>query len=112
MTVRLLHTKQCHLWKAALDELEAALGEAGLPRRFEVGLIESDEEAVRERFLGSPTIQIEGQDIDPTAPKEGPFQASGCRGYLWEGKFVEVPPRPMIVAALKRASGKESGHAG
>ncbi len=57
--------------------------------------IESSEEAVRERFSGSPTVRVNGIDIDPTAQFRSDFGLS-CRVYDGAG----IPSEGMIVAAL------------
>jgi hypothetical protein len=52
-------------------------------------------------FIGSPTIQINGQDLEPEVDKETPYQGH-CRVYIYNGKPFEFPPKEMIREALKR----------
>jgi hypothetical protein len=41
-------------------------------------LIDSHEQAVAERFLGHPTVRIDGMDVDPTAGDRTEY-AFACR---------------------------------
>jgi hypothetical protein len=50
-----------------LEALEATLKEKGLKARIELVLIQNEEEARTKCFLGSPTLQVEGTDLEPSA---------------------------------------------
>lgn len=52
------------------------------------------------RFLGSPTVQVDGLDIEPSARSRTDF-AVGCRVY---GPSGDVPPRDLVLAALAGAA--------
>lgn len=99
--IRLLHTQGCHTYHQAFDELEKALKEKGLPVRFEVVLITCEKEAEENKFLGSPTIQVNGEDVDPKAKIVTKYSISLCRLYFWKGKSYDYPPKEMILEALK-----------
>ena len=100
-TIKLLHTEGCHAYHQAFDELEKALKEKGLPVQFEVILISSEEEAKEHKFFGSPTIQINGVDVDPKAKMVTKYGVSSCRPYFWEGKSYDYPPKEIILEVLK-----------
>jgi hypothetical protein len=53
-------------------------------------------------FLGSPTIRIDGQDVEPSARSAGSFGMS-CRTYLAGGQRIGVPPPEWIRAAVREA---------
>lgn len=100
-TIRLLHTEGCHTYHNAFDEIEKALKEKGFPVRFEVILITSEEEAKGHKFFGSPTIHVDGEDVDPNARMVTKYGISSCRPYFWKGKSYDYPPKEMIMEALK-----------
>jgi hypothetical protein len=52
------------------------------------------------RFLGSPSIRVNGADIEPGREADSPF--FGCRTYTVAGKTVGVPPERWLVEALRR----------
>lgn len=98
--IRLLHTEGCHVYHQTFDELEKALKEKGLPVQFEVILITSEEEAEKYKFFGSPSIQVNEEDIDPKAKMVTKYGISACRPYFWKGKSYDYPPKEMIIEAL------------
>lgn len=64
--------------------------------------IDSRDEAVAKRFLGSPTIRINGMDVDPSAEQRADFGMQ-CRVYLAGGKYTGMPSKEMIGTALRKA---------
>jgi hypothetical protein len=63
--------------------------------------VESDEQAHRERFPGSPTIRLDGEDA--LAPPEGePFSLT-CRVYrLRDGRISATPDPEDLRDAVRR----------
>jgi hypothetical protein len=45
----------------------------GIQIRLRKALVDSAEQADETRFLGSPTVQVNGLDIDPAARKSGSY---------------------------------------
>jgi hypothetical protein len=76
--------------------VQAVADDIGVPIELSDIRIESESDAKRERMLGSPTIQVNGSDIDPTARGRDDF-AMSCRVF---GGADGLPPREMIAAAL------------
>ena len=76
----------------------------GVDRRgLELRRVETPEDAERERFLGSPTVRIDGEDVDPTAQDRNDFGLD-CRLYRTEEGLVRTPPESWIRAKLDRAA--------
>ena len=61
--------------------------------------VRNDGEARRLRFLGSPTIRVDGVDIEPEARARTEYAVS-CRMYGDSG----VPPRELLEVALSENS--------
>ena len=71
------------------------------PERVAMREVATDEAAQREAFVGSPTIRIDGEDVQP--PKEEPVGLS-CRVYkLRDGRVSPLPDRQDVRAALLNA---------
>lgn len=100
--VEVLHTAGCPSFERVLPRLEGLLREAGVEATVEPRLIESIEAAQRERFLGSPTIRLDGEDIDPSAAGRSDFGVE-CRLYRDGDGLSGVPPDSLIAAAVRRA---------
>ena len=69
--------------------------------------VEVAEPAAAERvgFLGSPSIRVNGQDIEPAAREARGFGMM-CRTYVDGDQRVGVPPPEWIRAALRAARGE------
>jgi hypothetical protein len=92
MTVELLWWDGCPSHPEALAELERILREEGVETEVARVEIASDEQARRERFPGSPTIRIDGEDVVP--PGEGdPFSLT-CRVYRTRDGRISPLPDP------------------
>lgn len=98
MNVRFLYFSDCPNARPAHDLLKDVLREAAPGAEIECIEIESDEQAVRYGFLGSPSIQIDGLDIEKERRNDPPY--FGCRLYRAEQGFAGIPPREMVLAAL------------
>ena len=103
MKVELLWWEGCPSHPEALEQLRAVLADEGLdPDAVERREIESDEQAERERFPGSPTIRIDGRDAVGT-PNGDPVGLA-CRVYrLRDGRVSPTPDPADLRAAIRRA---------
>jgi hypothetical protein len=92
MTVELLWWDGCPSHPEALADLQRVLREEGMATSVELVEITSDEQARRERFPGSPTIRIDGEDVVPASEVE-PFSLT-CRVYQTRDGRVSPTPDP------------------
>lgn len=63
--IRILSTEGCANTPPTISRIEETAKELGVPIHIENVLITTEEEASRNRFFGSPTVQINGVDLDP-----------------------------------------------
>ena len=61
--------------------------------------VESPEAAERERFLGSPTVRVNGVDVDPGAAERTDFGLK-CRIYRSRAVQSPLPPELWLRTAL------------
>jgi hypothetical protein len=102
--VELLWWDGCPTHPETLEDLRTVLREEGLDAEVELVEVDSDEQAQRERFPGSPTIRVDGEDAFPAQPGE-PFSLT-CRIYrLRDGRISPTPDREDIRDAVRRANG-------
>ncbi len=101
MKIELLYFDGCPCWLQTESDIESLLAEQGLQETIEHVKVETNEEAQRQRFVGSPSVRIDGVDIDPDAPEDG-FNME-CRLYWVDGRPVGVPPRQMLSDAISMA---------
>jgi hypothetical protein len=100
MNVEILYFEGCPNHDPALEMVRRVLDREKIGA--EVRLIEVTDEKAAEtvRFLGSPSIRVNGADIEPGREDDSPF--FGCRTYTVAGKTVGVPPERWLVDALRR----------
>ena len=78
---------------AALADLREAMSRAGIdPDRVTLTEIGTEEDAERRAFPGSPTIRVDGVDIEPPAAAQPP--ALTCRVYRRRDGRVSPLPDP------------------
>ncbi len=100
MKITFLYYEACPSHEVALARLWAALAEVGVEADVEIIKVETEAEAQRYQFVGSPTILIDGQDIVP--PLAGAVPALTCRAYrLEDGRISPLPSLNMIRQALE-----------
>lgn len=100
MKISLLYFDGCPSYEHALRNLREVITEEGFDTSIELIHVASPEEAERLRFLGSPTIQIDGVDLEgPEAVSKG--VGFGCRVYEDGGQMSGWPSKEQIRAALK-----------
>jgi len=99
--VELLYFGGCPSYRKLLPDLEAMLEREGLGDSLELRRVETPEAAERERFLGSPTVRVDGQDIEPGASAREDFGLE-CRLYRTEEGVSGIPPQSWITAALRK----------
>jgi hypothetical protein len=102
MVVELLYFDGCPSYEQALENLEKALRLEGVGEPVQRLLVPSVEDAERYRFQGSPTIRIDGVDLEgPDADKRPP--RFSCRLYREGGQAKGWPSTGVIQSALQRA---------
>jgi hypothetical protein len=104
--VELLFWRECPSWERALEQLRAAIEEAGLdPGKVEVIEVKTEADAGRLAFPGSPTIRIGGVDVDPAGAGQPP--ALNCRVYRRDdGRISPLPDPDSLRQALARSAAK------
>ena len=110
MRVELLYFDGCPSYARLLPRLQMLIEEAGLDADVELRCVESEEEALSERFLGSPTVRVDGRDIEPGADTRTDFGLK-CRLYRAPDGLHGTPPEEHLLAALAATGGHEHANA-
>ena len=99
MQVSFLYYEDCPSYDLALERLREVMAEEGIAAEVEVIKVETEERARELRFVGSPTIRVDRQDIDPPGDTH---YALTCRAYhLEDGSISPLPPKDTIRRALR-----------
>lgn len=108
MQVELLFFDGCPNHDALVPALRGLLEREGVDADLRMRRIPSAEAAEAERFLGSPSLRIDGVDVDPGAASRDDFGLK-CRLYHTPDGLRGVPPDAWILAALGRARSAAGG---
>ena len=100
MQIELLYFDGCPSWQAALEHLRTALTDLGLEADTRLTRVETDEQVIENRFVGSPTIRLDGEDLFPTGHDD---YALGCRVYATPDGLRGWPTPDMLRTALNAA---------
>lgn len=103
MKISILYFEGCPNHRPVVDMARRLVTEHGLDASIEEREVAPGEEA-QLRFLGSPTVQVDGIDIEPAARERTDF-AMSCRVYdSPEG----LPSEEMLLAAMGAATNRAS----
>ena len=98
--VELLYVEGCPGFEELVPRVRALV--AGRAE-VELASVDSLAEAERLGFLGSPTLRVNGKDVDPDAAGRTDFGIT-CRLYRTRDGRVHAPPDEWIQAALDGAA--------
>ena len=102
MKIELYYFDDCPSYERARENLKEALRWEGLAQKVEMVLVASEADAQVQRFIGSPTIRINGIDVEgPEAEEKG--YGYGCRIYAQNGRSAGWPSVEQIRQALQAA---------
>lgn len=105
MAIEFLWWRGCPSWQRALALLQEEMAAAGLdPDAVALSEITTDADAEREGFFGSPTIRVDGRDIQ--APGDNPIGLA-CRVYRLRDGRVSALPDPADLRDALRAADRE-----
>lgn len=97
-TLELLYFDDCPSWKNALEGLQAILDEHEISAQISTIRVETHDEAQRHKFVGSPTIRLNGIDLFPTDQDN---YALGCRVYPTPEGLKGWPTKEMFLKRLE-----------
>lgn len=100
MDITLLYFTDCPNWKTADERLRTLADERGDLTITHLR-VESPEEAERVKFLGSPSIQVDGVDL---FAESGSSVGWSCRRYRTPDGYAGAPTVEQLRSALAGAS--------
>ena len=98
MRVEVLYFDGCPTYRMAEKMVRGVLAREEVEADVELVAVNTDEEARRLRFPGSPTIRVDGEDLFPV-PDRAEY-ALGCRMYATPEGLKGSPTTEMLKEAL------------
>jgi hypothetical protein len=104
MRIEVLYFDGCPSHEALLPRMHEIIERAGISTEIDLRKIADDAAARRERFLGSPTVRVNGRDIEPDAERRTDYGLK-CRLYRAPTGLSGQPHEELLKAALRSAAG-------
>jgi hypothetical protein len=102
MRIEFLYFTGCPSWKRALEDLREVMEEMGIDGEIEMIEIKTEEDVQRHRFLGSPSIRVDGRDIEERMANDTDYSMR-CRVYRNGLMLQGWPSKEMLKGALEAA---------
>ena len=99
MRIEIFYLAGCPNHAPAVERVNEILKEMGMLAEVADIRVADPATAKSIGFLGSPTVRVNGSDVEPSARNSNQI-GFACRMYLGEGRWQGVPPKQMIRDAL------------
>ena len=101
MKIEVLYFRGCPNHEPAVTRVRRVIGRLGVNASVHEVEVSSDDDPAVLKFLGSPTVLVNGRDIDPTCRWDVQY-GFGCRTFAGQG----VPAESLIEQAIHEATSK------
>jgi hypothetical protein len=102
--IEVLYIQECPHYQETLALVERVRAEVGIDTELRTSVIVDQAAADQARFLGSPTVRVDGHDVEPGSEPAAEYFL-GCRLYRLEYRFAGQPEERWVREALLRAAG-------
>jgi hypothetical protein len=102
MTVEILYFDGCPNYEPLLARLPALLADAGIDAEVVARRVRSERAAQELRLLGSPTVRVDGRDVEAGAGERSDYGLK-CRLYRTTDGIFGQPSDASIIAAVRAA---------
>jgi hypothetical protein len=102
--IEVLYVQDCPHYQETLALVERVRAEVGIDTELRTTLVVDQAAADQARFPGSPTVRVDGRDVEPGSEPAHEYVV-GCRLYRLEHRFAGQPEERWVREALLRAAG-------
>ena len=103
--IEVLYVRDCPHYPGTLALVERVRAELGVDTELRTSLIIDQAAADQALFPGSPTVRVDGRDVEPGSELVTEYLV-GCRLYRLEHRLAGQPKERWIRQALLRAVGR------
>lgn len=104
MKIEILVFDGCPNSESTQKLVRETVDELGIDASIDVLTVADNDDAVVKRFLGSPSIRIDGRDIEVDEDDTTQYSMR-CRVYRRGEQQSGVPPKELLISTLERATG-------
>jgi hypothetical protein len=105
--IDVLYVQGCPNYPGALALVERVRAELDVDAELRTTLIVDQAAAEQARFPGSPTVRVDGRDVEPGSEPATEYTVA-CRLYRLEHRFAGQPKEGWVREALLRAANSRS----
>ncbi len=105
MKIEVLYIADCPNHQQVVERVREVISAAGIRDTIAEMEIRNGMDAEKWQFIGSPTVRINGVDVEPEARAVRHF-GLGCRSYSENGQRSGAPSAQLIWRAVQEAQGK------
>jgi hypothetical protein len=98
--IELLYFEDCPHWKPTLSLVESVAAELSISAEIVLCNVKNQRDAVAYRFLGSPSLRIDGHDLEELDNLGEEFGVT-CRVYKNGDVFSGTPSREAVMQRLR-----------
>jgi copper chaperone CopZ len=102
MKIEVLYFDGCPNHRPTVERVREVLGEEGIEAAVLEVNVQNEATARNVGFLGSPTVRVNGNDVEPSARSSGDYGMM-CRTYAVGQKREGAPTKDLIRAAIREA---------
>jgi hypothetical protein len=103
--IDVLYVRDCPNYAGALALVQRVGAELGIDAELRTTLITDQAAAEQAQFAGSPTVRVDGRDVEPRSQSSCGWTVA-CRLYRLERWLAGQPAERWIRDALLRAAGQ------
>lgn len=103
--IEVLYVQDCPHHPGTLALVERVRAELDVDTELRTSLIVDQAAADRARFPGSPTVRVDGRDVEPGSGPATEYIV-GCRLYRLESRLAGQPEGRWVREALLEAAGR------
>jgi hypothetical protein len=101
--IEVLYVQDCPHYQQTLALVDQVRDELGIDAELRTSLIVDQAAAEQARFAGSPTVRVDGRDVEPGSEPVTEY-VLGCRLYRLEHRYAGLPEERWVREALVRAA--------
>jgi hypothetical protein len=94
--VEILYFAGCPAYRRTRERVLNVVRDLRLPWQLKMVLVRHERDARDLRFHGSPTVRVDGADIDPAWLSKSAGPGLYCRPYRWKNGEFDAPPEEML----------------
>jgi hypothetical protein len=103
--IEVLYVQDCPHYPGTLALVERVRAELDVDTELRTSLIVDQAAADQARFPGSPTVRVDGRDVEPGSEPATEYIV-GCRLYRLEYRFAGQPEERWVRETLLEAAGR------